>query len=211
MVCTSPRHYSHSSTITCFSNTTNSHIITASTSDMELVYINSTTGSILRQVPTSSMITHLEPSYSMLLSGSVDGYLRTHDYRANTNRSGGAEGLVRAHSHGIQGLQTAGYYAFTIGLSERFVYALLHSAFFSFYRRRSRPFPDPLVKVYDLRTMRSLPPIPFSSGPALLHVLPKQPSTVAIVSTQGLINIVDVSDPQAISEFYQVTFVIVCN
>lgn len=90
---------------------------------MELLYINSTTGSISRQVPTPSVITHLEPSHSMLLSGSADGYLRTHDYRANTNRSGGAEGLVRAHSNGIQGLQTAGHYAFTIGLSERFVFA----------------------------------------------------------------------------------------
>lgn len=179
--------YRHSSTIASFSNTTNSHIIAASTSNMELLYINSTTGSISRQVPTPSVITHLEPSHSMLLSGSADGYLRTHDYRANTNRSGGAEGLVRAHSNGIQGLQTAGHYAFTIGLSER----------------RSRPFPDPLVKVYDLRTMRSLPPIPFSSGPAFIHVLPKQVSTVAIVSTQGLINIVDVSNPKAISEFYQ--------
>lgn len=35
-------------------------------------------------------------------------------------------------------------------------------------------------------------------------MLPKQVSTVAIVSTQGLINIVDVSNPKAISEFYQV-------
>ena len=53
--------------------------------------------------------------------------------------------------------------------------------------------------------MRNLPPIPFSSGPAFLHVLPKQPSTVAIVSTQGLVNIVDVSNPKAVSEFYQVS------
>jgi PAB-dependent poly(A)-specific ribonuclease subunit 2 len=172
---------------------------------MELIYINAINGSIVRQVPTPSVITHLEPSHSMLLSGSADGYLRTHDYRANTSRSSGAEGLVRAHSNGIQGLQTTGYYAFTIGLSERFVFVLLRAVSFSAYHRRSRPFPDPLVKVYDLRTMRSLPPIPFSSGPAFIHVLPKQASTVAVVSTQGLINIVDVSNPKAISEFYQVS------
>jgi PAB-dependent poly(A)-specific ribonuclease subunit 2 len=60
----------------------------------------------------------------MLLSGSADGYLRTHDYRANTSNSGGAEGLVRAHANGIRGLQTTGYYAFTIGLSERSVLTL---------------------------------------------------------------------------------------
>jgi PAB-dependent poly(A)-specific ribonuclease subunit 2 len=52
--------------------------------------------------------------------------------------------------------------------------------------------------------MRNLPPIPFSSGPAFIHVLPKQSSSVAVVSTQGLVNVVDVSNHKAISEFYQV-------
>lgn len=198
---------SHPSTITSFSDTANSHVVAASTANMELLYINSTTGSVARQVPTPSIITHLEPSHSLLLSGSADGYLRTHDYRTSTSRSGGSEGLVRAHSNGILGLQTTGYYAFTIGLSERFVFVSLISCSIPSYfcYRRSRPFPDPLVKVYDLRTMRSLPPIPFSSGPAFMHVLPKHPSTVAVISTQGLINIVDVSNPRAISEFYQVS------
>src|ERR1700733_1994811 len=102
----SSRHcnYSHPSTnVTSFSNTANSHVVAASTSNMELLYINSTTGSVARQVPTPSIITQLEPSHSLLLSGSADGYLRTHDYRTSTSRSGGAEGLVRAHSNGILG------------------------------------------------------------------------------------------------------------
>ncbi|KAG5340326.1 hypothetical protein C0989_002137 [Termitomyces sp. Mn162] len=96
------------------------------------------------------------------------------------------ENHVRAHTGGIQGLDTTGNFAFTIGLGER----------------QSRPFPDPLVKIYDLRTMRSLPPIAFSSGPAFIHVLPKRASTIVIVSNQGLVNIVDVVNPAA-SEFYQ--------
>ena len=70
--------------------------------------------------------------------------------------------------------------------------------------RYLRPFPDPLVKVYDLRTMRPLPPIPFSAVPAFIHVLPKRSSSLAVVSNHGLINIVDVSNPSAASEFYQV-------
>lgn len=73
-------------------------------------------------------------------------------------------------------------------------------------RRQSRPFPDPLVKVYDLRTMRPLPPVPFSAGPAFINALPKSSSTVAVTSNQGLINIVDVSNPNTASEFYQVSF-----
>lgn len=71
--------------------------------------------------------------------------------------------------------------------------------------RQSRPYPDPLVKVYDLRTMRALPPIPFPSGPAFIHVLPKRTSSLVVTSLQGLVNVVDASDPGAPGEFHQVS------
>ncbi|KAG6854602.1 hypothetical protein C0991_004204 [Blastosporella zonata] len=51
--------------------------------------------------------------------------------------------------------------------------------------------------------MRPLPPIAFSSGPAFIHTLPKRSSTIAVVSNQGLVNIVDILNPAAASEFYQ--------
>ena len=73
-----------------------------------------------------------------------------------------------------------------------------------FLCRQSRPFPDPLVKVYDIRTMRALPPIPFSSNPAFIHVLPKRSSSIAVVSNQGLIHIMDTSNLSAPNEFHQV-------
>ncbi|KAJ6525112.1 ubiquitin carboxyl-terminal hydrolase-domain-containing protein [Mycena sp. CBHHK59/15] len=170
-------------TLTTFSNTSvASPVLAASTAGSELLLLNSMTGNILRQAPTPSLITQLEFSHSLILSGASDGYLRTHDPRTAINR---AEGQIMAHYSGIQGLQTTGNFVFTIGLGVR----------------QSRPFPDPLVKVYDLRTMRPLPPIPFSSTPAFINILPKRPSAVAVTSNQGLINIVDVSS--AASEFYQ--------
>jgi len=70
--------------------------------------------------------------------------------------------------------------------------------------RQGRDVPDPLVKVFDLRTMRSLPPVPFSANPAFVSVMPKKPSTIAITSSQGLINIVDVADLSSPHAFYQV-------
>lgn len=72
------------------------------------------------------------------------------------------------------------------------------------FSRQSRPIPDPLVKVYDLRTMRALPPMPFSSNPAFINVLPKRSSSIAVVSDQGLIHVMDASNISAASEFYQV-------
>lgn len=69
--------------------------------------------------------------------------------------------------------------------------------------RRGHEFPDPLVKVYDLRNMRPLPPIPFSDGPAFINLLPKYTSSLVVTSTQGLVNVVDVSNTNS-SEFYHV-------
>lgn len=77
--------------------------------------------------------------------------------------------------------------------------------------RQARPFPDPLVKVYDIRTMRPLQPIAFSSGPAFIQLLPKRTSSIAVASNQGLINIVDVSNPSSSSEFYQVGHALVTH
>ena len=70
--------------------------------------------------------------------------------------------------------------------------------------RQGRPFPDPLVKVYDTRTMRPLPPVPFSAGPAFIDILPKRASTIVVTSPQGLVNIVDVTNV-ANTEFQQVS------
>ena len=69
--------------------------------------------------------------------------------------------------------------------------------------RQGRPYPDPLVKIYDLRNMKALPPIPFSAGPAFINRFPNRPSTLAITSNQGLVQIVDTTNPTS-NEFYQV-------
>ncbi|KAF8628478.1 hypothetical protein AX15_003989 [Amanita polypyramis BW_CC] len=176
-----------SANITTFTDATNvSHHIAASTVDSRLIFLNSMTGGSVREVVTPSLITQLQFSHSVLVSGSSDGYLRLHDPRTGMNKPN-AEGSVKAHLSGIQGIQTTGNFILTIGLGER----------------QSRPFPDPLVKIYDMRTMRPLQPIPFSSGPTFIQLLPKRSSSVVVASNQGLINIVDASNPSSSSEFHQ--------
>jgi len=169
---------------------------------LELAFISTMTGAVIRQAQTSSLLTHLELSHSFLVSGSSDGYVRIHDPRTGMGRSGGAENLVKAHARSVQGLQTAGSYIFTIGMGERYdLDCMMISCLTT--SRQSRPFPDPLVKVYDVRNMKALQPIPFSAGPAFIHTNPMLSSSLAIISNEGLINVVDVSDPAA-NEFYQV-------
>ena len=105
-----------------FSNTPpSSTVLAASLMSLELSFISQMTGSVVRKVPTSSLLTHLEFSHSYLLSGSPDGYIRIHDAKTGMGRSGGAENLARAHVRSVQGLQASGNYIFTIGMGERYV------------------------------------------------------------------------------------------
>ncbi len=52
--------------------------------------------------------------------------------------------------------------------------------------------------------MKPLPPVPFPTGPAFINVLPKRSSSLVVTSNQGLVNIVDTSNPTSANEFYQV-------
>ena len=52
--------------------------------------------------------------------------------------------------------------------------------------------------------MKPLPPVPFPAGPAFINVLPKRSSSLVVTSNQGLVNIVDTSNPTSANEFYQV-------
>lgn len=74
-------------------------------------------------------------------------------------------------------------------------------------QRNSRPAPDPLVKFFDIRTLRPLPPITFPAGPALINVNTKQPNIVTITSSQGLINIVDMTKLNEGGQFHQVQLI----
>jgi len=98
------------------------HSIAVALLDLQLEFVNSMTGKALRQVQTSSVLTHLlEASHSSLLSGSAEGYIRLHDPRTGMTKNSGAESVVKAHPGAITGLQTTGNYVFTIGMSERYV------------------------------------------------------------------------------------------
>jgi PAB-dependent poly(A)-specific ribonuclease subunit 2 len=95
-----------------------SHQIALSNTNTQLVFLNSMTGSIVREVVTPSLVTHLHLSHSVLVSGSSDGNLRIHDPRTGIIKPN-VESFVKAHKRGIQGIQATGNLIFTIGLGER--------------------------------------------------------------------------------------------
>ena len=55
-------------------------------------------------------------------------------------------------------------------------------------------FSDPMVKVYDLRTMRALPPAPFPLGPYLCRFHPTLFSTLLVASQAGQFQLLDVGN-----------------
>lgn len=74
---------------------------------------------MVKQWPVSSLITQLVSSHTLLLSGSADGLIRTHDVRVK-GRSDFSESHVKAHLKGIQGLEVSGNLVFSIGWGVRF-------------------------------------------------------------------------------------------
>ncbi|KAI0094078.1 PAB-dependent poly-A-specific ribonuclease subunit PAN2 [Irpex rosettiformis] len=168
--------------ITAFStNSTTGSVFYACTAGQEFFAINSQTGDVIRRSPTVSIYSHLVHGTNVILSSGSDGYIRSHDPRTSSTVN-----AVQAHASGVQGLLASGNFICSIGLGTR----------------QGRPFPDPLVKLYDSRNMRPLPPIPFPAGPAFIELLPKRAGTIVVTSPQGLVNIVDVANVTN-TEFYQ--------
>lgn len=116
--CAQIGHDRSSSMITSFSNTPSSaSSLAVATAEPELVLLNTMTATPIRQSSTPSVITNLHLSHSLLVSGSADGYIRTHDMRTAMVKE---EGSAPAHSSGIQGLVSSGNFVYSIGWGMRF-------------------------------------------------------------------------------------------
>ncbi|KZT59790.1 hypothetical protein CALCODRAFT_176596 [Calocera cornea HHB12733] len=141
---------------------------------------------ISRQIPTTAPITQMRTSSTgILITGATDGFLRTYDLRQ-------ARGIVhstaevKAHNGAVQCLETSGNFTFSVGLS----------------MRQGRAFPEPMVKLYDLRNLRPLSPIPFTS-PAFINVHPNRSTMIFMASGTGLVHSIDISNQNDNGEFHQ--------
>lgn len=82
---------------------------------------------------------------------------------------------IQAYSGTFSDLDIQGNLILTCGFSQRDTHYML----------------DPLVKVYDVRTLRPLVPVPFPAGPVYIKMHPKMSTTAFIVSQNGVFHIVD--------------------
>ncbi|QRV85967.1 PAB-dependent poly(A)-specific ribonuclease subunit PAN2 [Ceratobasidium sp. AG-Ba] len=166
----------------------NTFVVASSTpSSHNFNIVNAVTGASMRHVQSPSHVSHLAHIHTLLVSGSVDGVLRTHDFRARGREESASENSCIAHTGGIQALETSGQYILTAGWGIR----------------QSRPHADTLVKVFDARTLRPLPPVPFADLPSFIRPHPKKSSTIIIASSQGFVNVIDIANPAA-ADFNQI-------
>ncbi|KAG8904957.1 poly(A)-specific ribonuclease [Tulasnella sp. 403] len=172
-------------------STANSLIVASgSTQSPEFVIYNALTGNEVKKVPSPSRVTHLRASYNLLVSAASDGNIRTHDFRAASRKDdgfGATQSSAFAHAGGVQDLEVSGNYVYSCGWSFG----------------QARPLLDPLVKVYDIRTMRTLAPIQFSQGATHVNVHPKKSSSLVVTSAQGLVAVIDLLNPVSGNEYHQ--------
>ncbi|KAJ3043872.1 poly(A)-specific ribonuclease [Rhizophlyctis rosea] len=72
-----------------------------------------------------------------------------------------------------------------------------------FSLRKGAMVVDPMVKLFDIRTMKSLPPLPFPVGPSLLKFHPKLSGTILAASQSGQFQICDVANQSSNVSFFQ--------
>lgn len=58
---------------------------------------------------------------------------------------------------------------------------------------------EPLAKVFDLKTLRPLPPIPFQAGAAYVRMHPKMSTTAIVASQGGQLQVVDLMNPNTVN------------
>ena len=86
----------------------------------------------------------------------------------------------KAHSGAVNDMDARHDYLVTCGFSVRSMGA---------------PMVDPLANVYDLKTLKPLPPIPFHAGAAYVRLHPKLSTTSFVASNTGQMQVVDLMNP----------------
>lgn len=108
--------------------------------------------------------------------------------------------LPGGHNGSIADIDTQNNVLLTSGYSPRYVPLHQHHLSKSDHGSLHNPHNlDPLVNVYDLRTYRPLPPIPFHAGAQFVRMHPKMSNTAMIFGQNGQFHMVDISNPPTVN------------
>ncbi|GMK57719.1 hypothetical protein CspeluHIS016_0405530 [Cutaneotrichosporon spelunceum] len=154
---------------------TNSHEVLAGGTG-QMLLINNARGDVVRRYDTARNVVHLGTLARTIVCASGSGQVSLLDPRTGFRPAANVV-PVQAHTGGMSGADTQGHLIATWGWTHM----------------QGHPLPDSLVQLYDTRTLRALPPISFSAGPAFVHLHPSDPSKIVIASQSGMLQIADMN------------------
>ncbi|TKA57450.1 hypothetical protein B0A53_00679 [Rhodotorula sp. CCFEE 5036] len=140
----------------------------------DMIVVNLTRGSVVRQQASPLSFVHLRRA-AQLVGSTITGSLAMLDTRTPEISIGET---VLAHTGGISQLETEGNYIVTIGYT----------------MRHGMPLPDPYLKLFDARYLRPLTPIPFPTPPAFVRFHPRLSGNVVVASSEGRVQMLDLKD-----------------
>ncbi|TIB98252.1 hypothetical protein E3Q18_02152 [Wallemia mellicola] len=148
--------------------------VVAGGNQLDLLVLNTNSGSLVRKIEVPEPIRFLKPGpRSSVVCGDVSGNVQIRDTRV----SKAAMQHIQPHKDGLLGIESTGNILLSWGCTTRF----------------GRVVPEPLVKVYDARMMRPLPPVSFPSGPSFVKIHPRVSTSVFISDLQGQFHVTDLS------------------
>ncbi|KAK8846644.1 PAB-dependent poly(A)-specific ribonuclease subunit PAN2 [Kwoniella newhampshirensis] len=156
-------------------NPTNSHEVLAGGTG-QMILANTSRGEVVRRIEPQSSIVHLAPLHRTVLAAGMSGQVSILDPRTGFKAAAGF-GTVQAHTGGLSGADVQGNLVCTWGWTHM----------------QGHPLPDPLVRIYDVRTLRPLPPVSFPAGPAFALLHPSDTSKLILSSQQGMLQMIDMS------------------
>ncbi|KAJ3308221.1 poly(A)-specific ribonuclease [Boothiomyces sp. JEL0838] len=159
----------------------NMELVVASSSGT-LTLMNWSRGTTLKQVDVDQGILALRTG-KYLFSASSSGQVTFRD--PVTFRQ---EHAMQFHTGGVSSFDVYGNYMVSTGYSIR----------------GANLITDPLIKVFDLRVNKFLPPIPCTINPTIINFHPNYASSILVASQSGALQLCDINDAnQSRSQFYQ--------
>lgn len=162
----------------CMSFTSNPGQILVAGCQSAMLVVDIEKGQVMSQLPSEANYTMMKRSRYVCAatdSGAVN-VLDTADFRVLKS--------WKAHGTAINDMDTRGDFLVTCGFSVRHLGASIV---------------DPLANVYDLKSLSSLPPLPFHAGAAYVRLHPKLQTTSFVASQAGQMQVVDLMNPNSVN------------
>ncbi|KAI8898850.1 ubiquitin carboxyl-terminal hydrolase-domain-containing protein [Globomyces pollinis-pini] len=167
---------------TCLGFTNIPSELVVGSSSGTIMIMNISRGSVIKQFDVDQGIVGMKMG-KMIATSLSSGHISFRD--PTTFKQ---EHSIEFHSGGISSLDISGFYLVTTGCSIR----------------GSNLIPDPLIKVFDLRSLKFLPPLSFPDGPSLVRFHPNYTATILAATPTGRLRMIDINDKtQSKSQFYQ--------